>query len=387
MQHYAIGVDIGTGSTKAVAINDSGEVIAASQFHYSTNNPKPGYSEQDPEAIWNAFVNSIQVIIGKIVAAPAVISLSSCMHSLIVIDNNLKAITNLITWADTRSEKIAEEIRRSSGAEKIYKATGTPIHSMSPLCKIIWLKKNAPGIFKNAFKFISIKEYIWHKLFNAWQVDYSIASATGLFNIEKLKWNKASLKLSGITEDQFSQIVPVNFIRKDLISSSSSLLNISDDIPFCIGASDGCLANIGSYAIEPGIAAVTIGTSGAVRITNSSPVFNFRAMTFNYVLDKKTFICGGPLNNGGNVVQWLFKTLLNISEPGVTDYEDFFKAVETVPSGCNGLLFLPYLSGERAPLWDEKACGCFFGIRSHHTNAHFLRAALEGICYALKNVL
>lgn len=387
MQQYAIGVDIGTGSTKAVAINDSGEVIAVSQFHYYTNNPQRGYSEQDPEVIWKAFVNSLQAIIGKMVAVPAVISLSSCMHSLIVIDNNLDVITNLITWADTRSEKIADEIRRSTEAEKIYKATGTPIHSMSPLCKIIWLKENASAIFKNAFKFISIKEFIWHKLFNAWQVDHSIASATGLFNIENFKWNNASLKSADISQDQLSHLVPTNFIRKDLISSAASLLNIPDDIPFCIGASDGCLANIGSNAIEPGIAAVTIGTSGAVRIANFSPVFNFKAMIFNYVLDKKTFICGGPVNNGGNVVQWVFKTLLDIPEPGVTDYEEFFKVVDAVPSGCNGLLFLPYLNGERSPLWDEKACGCFFGIRSHHINTHFMRAALEGICYALKNVL
>src|SRR5687767_9356730 len=117
MQHYAIGIDIGTGSTKAVAITGSGEVIVASQFHYSTTNPQRGFSEQDPEVIWKAFVNTLQAVIGKVVAAPVVISLSSCMHSLIVIDNNLKAITNLITWADTRSEKIADEIRRSPGAE------------------------------------------------------------------------------------------------------------------------------------------------------------------------------------------------------------------------------------------------------------------------------
>jgi gluconokinase len=258
---------------------------------------------------------------------------------------------------------------------------------MSPLCKIIWLRRTASSIFKNAFRFVSIKEFIWYKLFNDFQVDHSIASATGLFNIQKLLWNKASLKRSGINEDQLSEIFPTNFIRKDMISSSASLLNLPADTPFCIGASDGCLANIGSYAIEPGIAALTIGTSGAVRIANASPVFNFKAMTFNYVLDEKTFICGGPVNNGGNVVQWLFKALLNIQAPGVKDYEELFKAVETVPCGCNGLLFLPYLNGERAPLWDEKSCGCFFGIRSHHTNAHFLRAALEGVCYALKSVL
>src|SRR5687767_2442835 len=102
MRNYAIGIDVGTGSTKAVAITGSGEVIAASQFHYSTNNPRPGFSEQDPEVIWKAFVNALQAVLGKTVDAPAVISLSSCMHSLIVIDDNQKAITNLITWADTR---------------------------------------------------------------------------------------------------------------------------------------------------------------------------------------------------------------------------------------------------------------------------------------------
>ncbi len=105
----------------------------------------------------------------------------------------------LITWADTRSEKIAEEIRRSADAEKIYTATGTPIHSMSPLCKIKWLKENEPEIFKDAFKFISIKEFIWYRLFNAYEVDYSIASATGLFNIDSFEWNEPSLQLCGIT--------------------------------------------------------------------------------------------------------------------------------------------------------------------------------------------
>src|SRR6185436_15661970 len=114
-------------------------------------------------------------------------------------DNKNLAITPLITWADTRSEKIAEGIRKSKDGQRIYESTGTPIHSMSPLCKIKWLKENEPQIFKNAFKFISIKEFIWFRLFNTYEVDYSIASATGLFNIENLKWNKTSLQLCGIT--------------------------------------------------------------------------------------------------------------------------------------------------------------------------------------------
>jgi gluconokinase len=386
-REYIIGLDIGTGSTKAVALNKEGKVITATQFYYTTNNPQPGYSEQDPEKIWEAFVNCIKEISNQLKRVPVTVSLSSCMHSLIVINKENKAITPLITWADTRSETIAEDIRNSAKAKAIYKATGTPIHSMSPLCKIKWLKENEKKIFANAFKFISIKEFIWYRLFNAYEVDASVASATGLFNIHTFEWNKVSLDLCGVKALALSKIVSTRFIRNNVNPAIASLLNIAADTTFCIGASDGCLANIGSYATGKGIAAISIGTSGAVRIACHKPLVNFGAMTFNYVLDESTFISGGPINNGGNVLKWLFKTFLNNGSPSEKEYNDFFKNIKTIPAGCQGLLFLPYLYGERAPVWDEKASGVFFGIKSFHTNAHFLRAAVEGICFALKNIL
>lgn len=387
MQPFVIGIDIGTGSTKAVAIDSAGEIITSSQVYYPLISGPAGYAEQEAELIWQAFINCIKKVTGTLQRMPFAVSLSSCMHSLLVVDRKQKQLTNLITWADTRSEKIADEIRKSPGAESLYKTTGTPIHSMSPLCKIIWLKRNARGIFENAFKFISIKEFIWHRLFNAYQVDYSIACGTGLFNIKKLEWNNASIKMCGITADQLSEIVSTKYVRRDLSSAAASLLNISAGTPFCIGASDGCLANAGSFAIEPAVAAATIGTSGAVRISSPEPIFDFGAMTFNYILDETKFICGGPVNNGGNVVQWLFKGILNNVKPAAQDYDDLFKTIETISAGCNGLLFLPYLNGERAPLWDEKTFGVYFGIKSFHSREHFLRAALEGVCYSLNNVL
>ena len=387
MQPYIIGIDIGTGSTKAVAINYSGEVITSSQFHYSLLDSAQGYSEQDPEIIWEAFVNCLKEVVNKLQQVPFAVSFSSCMHSLIVIDKNNKPLTNLITWADVRSKEIAEQLRQSENAETIYRQTGTPIHSMSPLCKIIWFKENKPEIFENANKFISIKEFIWYRIFNAYQIDYSIASSTGLFNIETLEWNNNSLQLCGIETGHLSENVSTDFIRDDLNAPVAGILNIPANTQFCIGASDGCLANLGSFAMESGTAAITIGTSGAVRIANATPVVNFGAMIFNYVLDTKTFICGGPVNNGGNVFDWMMKSFLQIQEPGEKEYNEFFKRVDEVPSGSKGLLFLPYLHGERAPIWDEQSCGVFFGIRSYHDQSYFLRAALEGLCYALKNIL
>ena len=387
MQDYVLGVDIGTGSAKAIALNTDGKVMGVSRFYYPTNSPQPGYSEQDPEIIWQAYVNCIKELITKIEHLPLTVSISSCMHSLIVMNAENVAITPLITWADTRSKKIAGDLRKSEVAENIYDATGTPIHSMSPLCKIAWFKENEQQIFGKAFKFISIKEFIWYRLFNVYEVDASIASATGLFNIKNFEWNAVSLDICGITVDKLSNIVPTDFTRKGIRPGVAALLNIPVDTTFCIGASDGCLANIGSYAIEQGIAALTIGTSGAVRIACNKPLVNFSAMIFNYVLDDKTFISGGPINNGGIVLKWLFKTFLNNADPSEKDYNYFFKNIETIPAGCQGLLFIPYLYGERSPVWDENASGVFFGVKSFHTREHFLKAGVEGICFALKNIL
>jgi gluconokinase len=387
MEQYVIGVDIGTGSAKAVAVNTKGTPLAASQIYYKTNSPQPGYSEQDPELIWKAFAKCIKEIILKTKQVPFAVSLSSAMHSLLVVNCKNTPATPLITWEDTRSEKIAEDLRNSSKAENIYKSTGTPVHSMSPLCKIKWLKVNESQIFKKAFKFISIKEFIWYRLFNTYEIDYSIASATGLLNIENMEWNKPSLQFCGIAPSQLSKPVATDFIRNNVNTSIAAALNIPADTNFCIGASDGCLANIGSNAINKGTAALTIGTSGAVRIAGNKPVVNYGAMIFNYVLDNKTFISGGPINNGGNVMKWLFKTFFKNDAPSENDYKNVFKTIEAIPAGCEGLLFLPYIYGERAPIWDEKASGVFLGIKSFHTNAHFLRAALEGICFSLKNIL
>ncbi|HET7119355.1 MAG TPA: gluconokinase [Hanamia sp.] len=386
-QQYIIGIDIGTGSTKAIAMDSKGTIIADSQLYYSTQNPQPGYAEQDPEIIWKAFKNCIGKIIDTVKYSPVSISFSSAMHGLIAVNKQNKPISNLITWADTRSEKIAEQIRKSKDAKSIYKATGTPIHPMTPLCKIIWLRENQSSVFKAAFKFISIKEFIWYQLFGVYEIDYSIASATGLFNIKTLKWNKASLELCQINVAQLSKPVSTDFIRKNANPSILSSLSLSNETSFCIGASDGCLANLGSYAMDKGTAALTIGTSGAVRIASPKPVYNFKEMTFNYLLDDKTFICGGPVNNGGNVVQWLFEAFLNIKKPSEKDYENLFQQIDSIPAGSKGLIFLPYLHGERAPVWDGRASGVFFGIKPFHTQAYFLRAALEGICYSMNQVL
>jgi len=387
MQSYLLGIDIGTGSTKAVAVSFTGEPIDVSQHYYPVKSPKPGYSEQDPALIFEAFISCINDTVKKIGYAPYVISLSSAMHSVIPVDANGKALADMITWADARSEDIAQSLRDSAQGEDIYKTSGTPIHAMTPLCKLIWLREYKNELFTAAYKFISIKEYIWHQLFNDFQVDYSIASATGLFDIIKLKWNPEACALACINEDKLSTPVNTTYKRIDLNKQLALSLNIPTGTPFIIGASDGCCANLGSFVTEPGVASLTIGTSGAIRVTSERPVYNYQAMIFNYLLNERTFVCGGAVNNGGIALNWLIKTFLDKQLPAHSDYEAVFNQIATIKAGSDGLIFLPYLYGERAPLWDTKSCGVFFNIKPGHTQAHFLRAGLEGICFALCDVL
>jgi gluconokinase len=309
------------------------------------------------------------------------------MHSLIPVDINGTPLANMITWADARSADIAERIRVSSSGEDIYRKTGTPVHPMSPLCKIIWLRENDEDLFNKTYKFISIKELIWFRLFNEFKIDISIASATGLFDIETNQWYKKSLQLAGINHENLSIPVSTRYTRSNCNASLLSLLNITADVSFIIGASDGCLANVGSFTMNKNEAAVTIGTSAAVRMMSKTPVYNYDAMTFNYKLDEDTFICGGAINNGGNVVQWFLKNFLDKKTLTTKDYERFFQVIEKVNPGADGLIFLPYLNGERAPHWDAKSCGTFFGVRTHHSQITFSRAIIEGVCYALNDVL
>lgn len=387
MQPYVLGIDIGTGSTKGSAVAFSGAVLANAQVYYPMLPTGSLFSEQDPETIWNAFVKTVKTICVETAQPPFAISLSSCMHSLILVDAAGEPLTPNITWADRRSAAIAEELRNGPEGERLYKKTGTPLHAMSPLCKIRWFKEHRHELFKKFSKAISIKEYIWFKLFGLYEVDHSIASATGLFDIQAFEWFRPALQYCGINEEQLSTPVSTHFIRKNISPPVASLLTIPGTTPFCIGASDGCLANVGSDALRAGTAAVTIGTSGAVRIASLRPIVAFPEMIFNYRLDESLFICGGAVNNGGNMVQWLLQQFLKTPSSDKEDYEALFRMAEGAPPGCDGLVCLPYLAGERTPLWDEKACGVFFGIRSAHCNAHFVRAALEGVCFALCGVL
>ncbi|TDO22811.1 gluconokinase [Pedobacter duraquae] len=384
---YIIGIDVGTGSTKALAIALSGTIHHVTQHSYPTYSERAGMSEQDPEEIWVAFQHCIHDIISHCGKQPVAISISTAMHSIIPVSEDGKALSYLITWADSRSEDIATALRNSPEGPQFYRTSGTPIHAMSPLCKLLWLKKSDPLLFNASSRFISIKAYIWHKLFGEFEEDYAIASATGLFDILELQWSADILDYAGITYLQLPKPVPTYHVRTDIIPEIATQMNLSPGLSVCIGASDGCTANLGTGVVASGTAALTIGTSGAVRITSSHPIYNEESMTFNYILDSNTYVCGGAINNGGLAIDWAIKTLMSVEKTKQSHFDTFFQLASETPAGADGLFFLPYLTGDRAPIWDSSSNGAFIGLKNKHTQQHLFKAVLEGVCYPLCQIL
>ncbi|WP_262245463.1 gluconokinase [Parapedobacter soli] len=386
-----IGVDIGTSGTKAVAFRASAGMLVQEQVDYPLLNPRAGWLEQEPAVLFNAVIKAIAGVVRKARQHDSYveclgIGFSSAMHGLIAMDEQGQPLTNCITWADMRSAAIASQLKNTAEGLDIYLKTGTPIHPMSPLCKLVWLREHMPEVFKASGKFISIKEYVFLRLFGRYVVDESIASATGLFDIHTFRWYSPALSLAGISTEQLSEPVPITYKLAGLDEQLAGDMGIAPDTPFVVGGSDGCLANLGAGAVAPGEAAVSIGTSGAIRMVAETPQTDNKARTFCYVLTNRRFVVGGAVNSGGMVFRWYRDNFGPDTESSDGAYQALVAEASAIQPGADGLLFLPYLAGERAPHWNANAKGLFFGVQLHHTRAHFTRAVLEGITYGMYSV-
>ncbi len=392
MTSYMLGIDIGTTSTKAVLFSEKGEVIQHENIGYPLHTPDISTAEQNPEEIFQAVLQAVSTIMKDHSNKKlSFISFSSAMHSVIAMDENDEPLTPVITWADNRSEAWAHKIKNELNGHEVYKRTGTPIHPMSPLCKIAWMVHDRPEIANKAKKYIGIKEFIFKRLFDQYVVDYSLASCMGMMNLAKLDWDEEALQIAGITPAQLSELVPTTKIFNHCNPDLAKQMKIDPQTPFVIGASDGVLSNLGVNAICKGEIAVTIGTSGAIRTIIDKPQTDEKGRIFCYALTENHWVIGGPVNNGGMVLRWIRDELASsevetAKRLGIDPYDVLTKIAERVRPGADGLLFHPYLAGERAPLWNPDVRGSFFGLTMSHKKEHMIRAALEGVIYNLYTV-
>ncbi|WLV24575.1 gluconokinase [Aciduricibacillus chroicocephali] len=392
MTNFMLGVDIGTTSTKAVLFNEKGDVIQKENVGYPHYTPDASTAVQNPDEIFQAVLQSITNIMKNHLDKKLLfISFSSAMHSIMAMDEHDRPLTPCITWADNRSADWTRKIKEELNGHEVYKRTGTPNHPMSPLCKIAWISNDLPEIATNTKKYIGIKEYIFKQFFDRYVIDQSIASATGLMNLHTLDWDEEALQIAGISPDQLSELVPTTAAFTNCNETLARQIGIDPATPFVIGASDGVLSNLGVNAIREGEIAVTIGTSGAIRTIIDKPQTDEKGRIFCYCLTENHWVIGGPVNSGGMVFRWIRDELAaseveTAKRLGLDPYDVLTKIAERVRPGSDGLLFHPYMAGERAPLWNPDVRGSFFGLTFSHKKEHMVRAALEGVIYNLYTV-
>ncbi|HET9979105.1 MAG TPA: gluconokinase [Ktedonobacterales bacterium] len=387
-----IGVDLGTTSLKAVAFDgDCQEIVRASRAVARTSSEE-GAAEQDPHALVQAANDALAEVTaaahskGYTVGA---IGLSAAMHSLIPVGGDDQPLGPALLWMDTRPEAEAEELWKMPEGQAAYTRTGTPVSAMAPLVKLRWLRRAKPDIYQRAARFVSLKEWLWHSWFGVWEVDSSIASATGLYNLRDHAWDAGALELAGVTTEKLSKLVDPTFTRHARESEALRKAGLPEDAAIVIGASDGPLANLGVGAVDTSRMVLTIGTSCAVRMGCDKPLTDVASRIFCYVLADDRFIVGAPGNSGGDVLAWLSRSLFGTHPPADVrtpqDDERLTKLLAiAATSSDEQLLFLPYIAGERAPLWQADATGSIVGLRVTHTAAHVLRAAVEGILFNMR---
>ena len=387
-----VTIEMGTNAVRIFAFNLTGEVIGETKGTYPTFHPQPDYSEQDPEQVFITMLYVLKNFLSERIHAEKytvlMICFSAAMHSVLPIDKNGVPLGNAIIWSDNRGKNEASELKKTLFGKKIYQATGTPIHPMSPLIKITWIKNQDKALFKKTYKFLSIKSYIIQQLTGEYLIDFSLASATGLFNNRHLTWDADALDFAGINAARLPELVPVFYSPKKLKKEFQQSLGLPAGIRLIAGSSDGCCATLGAGVWSEGKATITVEDSGAMRVVGKKIIQDEKQRFFNYVLTEKYYVSGGPTNNGAVVFEWFAKQFGTFKQ--AYDLEncmaELINDASKVPAGSDGLLFLPYLLGERAPIWNANARGVYFGLNINHEQRHFTRATIEGILFEIFSI-
>ncbi|GAA2647140.1 gluconokinase [Paractinoplanes durhamensis] len=390
MTDVVIGIDTGTTATKGIAATITGELRAHVSVHYPLAVPGPGRAELDPGHLRDAAVKALTDVAAacrengdRVVA----VSLSAFLHGLVPMTAAGEPLGPLVTWADARSGEQCDRILAAGRARALQARTGTPVHPMSPLTKLAWWRDNDPSILRDTPRWGGVKELILAALTDEpFLLDLSVASGTGLYDIHQRRWDSEALEIAGVRAGQLADVVPTTTVLR----LKAGLAGLPDGTRLIIGAADGPLANLGVGATPAGVAAVSLGTSGALRTVVDRPTADADGRLFCYALTEDRWVIGGAVNNAGSVVRWAGQSFASgFERPGAegedADERDAALLMEAqgVPPGSDGLLCLPYLLGERAPWWRSGLRGAYLGLRREHGRAHLVRSAVEGVCQQL----
>jgi xylulokinase len=393
---YLLGIDIGTSGTKALLIDASrnGKVIASSTKTYPLYTPKPLWAEQEPEDWWQATIAAIREILDESAVDPSHIKglgLSGQMHGSVFLDSNNNVLRPAILWCDQRTQAECDWIMDTVGRQRTVELISNPVLTGFTAGKIVWLRNNEPELYNQVRKVLLPKDYIRFKLTGEYATEVSDASGTALFNVKKRDWAYEMLDAIGIPIDWMPKVYESPEITGRITPEAASLTGLKEGTPVVGGGGDQAAGAVGNGVVESGIISSTVGTSGVVFAFADEPVVDpsLRVHTFCHAVPGKWHVMGVMLSAGGSL-RWYRDTFASAETCvakalGRDPYDVMIDEAATVPPGSEGLIFLPYLSGERTPYADPHARGVFFGITLRSSRGHFVRAVLEGVAYGLRD--
>ncbi len=388
---YAIGIDLGTGSCKIIIIDTSGKSLGFGSSDYFSSSNEASWTDQDPEFLFSVLIQSLKSALEKPQLPPEKclgISVGGALHSIMAIDSHHQPLSDVFTWADTRSKKQSQNLGTQIDTHAHYLTCGCPNHPMYPLSKIIWFREENKHLFDKTSKFISAKEYILWKLTGEEVVDYAIASGTGLLNIHSLNWDNESLSIAGITKNQMFNLREPTEKIGGLNKAVATLTGLRPNTPVYMGSADAVNSSLGAGTLTPDQLTCMVGTSGAIRTITNEPVLDHQERLWCYAINKNYWISGGAINNGGLAISWLCDTFTQISNAGSPiGFDKIMRWAEDAPAGCDGVICLPFFSQERSPYWNPNMRAVFFGLSLNHSHTHIARAVIEGIGFRLFSVL
>jgi gluconokinase len=389
---YILAVDIGTGATKAVAFDRDLRLVSIARKHYPILVMQKGWSEQEPEVIWGAVLGAMRELVATLPEGSHILGVvfSSQMYNILAVDATGNALTNSLTWSDTRGASIAREVRNHPEAHNIFQRTGDPIDTIYPLIKILWMRRNLD--LPAGVRFISIKDYVIHKFTGQYVVDWSMASASGMFDVRNHRWDENALALLHITPAQLSEPVSPRQIFEHFDREVARQIGLPANTPLIIGGGDGPLASIGVGACTDRVLAVNVGSSAAARLIVTEPWIDPGEKLYTQIADVDRWVVGGVVSSGGIVYEWFLNQYLTKSiqgEPvaGLDIHAEAERAAAETPPGANGMIFIPYLGGEQCPGWAPETRGAFWGLDFRHRRGDMIRAVLEGITYSIYRII
>ncbi|WHH57322.1 FGGY-family carbohydrate kinase [Petroclostridium sp. X23] len=393
---YLLGIDIGTSSTKVALLSVEGSLIAIERQEHSILSPREGWAELSIDGLWNEFL----ILLKKIsknhkvdLKSIKAIGISCLCPGLMPFDKHGKALLNPIIFMDKRSSKETALIRDKISEEELSKISSNKLMpGACSLTSMLWIKENMEEVYRNTKYFGHINTFFVQKLTGKFGIDYTNASYTGLFEtVQRQEWSEEICKRVDIDMEKLPPLIPSDSIAGNLISEEVIEIGLLKGIPVAMGGADTACSALAVGIIEHNQVFESVGTTNVITVCSEKPVFDVRFMNRCHVI-KDRWLYHGAMSSTGASLKWFrdeFCSDLIISEKetGVSAYKKMDELVCQSMPGANGLIFLPYLSGERTPVWDPNARGVFFGLTLQTKKADIVRSILEGCGYGLKQII